>query len=186
VLVEMKNKNEYQIISQLALPFLETHLGHIPEIFEVLEGEFGLKRGSQQVLADLGSGDGRVVIYSGLNYNIKSVGYEISPILVRKSRQRLKNLKKNKTRQKNLLQNIEIRQSDLFEQNLGNYDFIYIFSLPTMQKYLKHLFNTAKKEAVIISYKYPLEGLENYLILQKVFKHKNFESNYATFIYSKI
>ena len=59
---------------------------------------------------------------------------------------------------------------DIFEQNIKKFDFIYIYSLPTMQKFLNHVFNTAKSDAVFISYKYPLKNFESYLKLDYVLK----------------
>ncbi|MDD4976804.1 MAG: 50S ribosomal protein L11 methyltransferase, partial [Bacteriovorax sp.] len=43
------------------------------------------------LLIDLGSGDGRIVI-AAAQMGIKSIGYELDPILVKKSRQKIKKL----------------------------------------------------------------------------------------------
>jgi len=166
----MKIKKNYRICSLLDLPFLESKRNHIEQIFQILEQRFNLKRNSKQRLLDLGSGDGRIIIHAGLNYGILSVGYEINPDLIKEATQQIKLLKKQKVHKRNNFRKIKIKMGDLFEQNIKKFDFIYIYSLPTMQKFLNHVFNTAKSDAVFISYKYPLKNFESYLKLDFVLK----------------
>ena len=166
----MKIKQNYRIYSLLDLPFLETDKSHLEEIFQILEQRFNLKRNSKQRLLDLGSGDGRIIIHAGLNYGILSVGYEINPDLIKEAQQQIKLLKKQKIHKRNNFRKIKIKMGDIFEQNIKKFDFIYIYSLPTMQKFLNHVFNTAKSDAVFISYKYPLKNFESYLKLDYVLK----------------
>jgi len=166
----MKIKKNYRICSLLDLPFLESKRNHIEQIFQILEQRFNLKRNSKQRLLDLGSGDGRIIIHAGLNYGILSVGYEINPDLIKEATQQIKLLKKQKVHKRNNFRKIKIKMGDLFEQNIKKFDFIYIYSLPTMQKFLNHVFNTAKSGAVFISYKYPLKNFESYLKLDYVLK----------------
>ena len=169
----MKRKNHYKFHSQLNLPFLETHQEYLVEIFNILQLKFGLIRNSNQELIDLGSGDGRVIMHASLNHGIKSIGIEINETLVKEARMNLKLIKREKNHEKNLFKKIKIKTGDIFEEDLGKYDFIYIFSLPTMQKYLTHVFNTAKKDAIIISYKYPLKGFENLFNLEYELVHES-------------
>ena len=139
--------------SQLDLPFLETRNEDLGKIFNVLETKFKLIKNSKQSLIDLGSGNGVVVIFATLNYGIRSVGLEINENLVKESKDNINGLKilKNKLHPK-----IEILNEDFYSHSLNPYDFIYTYSLPTMQKYMKHIFKTAKSRAIIVSYKYPL------------------------------
>ena len=60
----MSKKNYDRFHSQLALPFLETNRELLKELFETLELKFGLKKQSKQQFIDLGSGDGRIMIYA--------------------------------------------------------------------------------------------------------------------------
>ncbi|MFO7796892.1 MAG: hypothetical protein R6W84_12155 [Promethearchaeia archaeon] len=152
----MNRDNIYSFHSQLALPFLESDEKTLDHIFSILEQKFQLTTGSSQRFIDLGSGNGQVVIYCALNYNIHSKGIEINSHLVEESEERIEELKKENRYDKKRFKLIHIKEGDLFDQNLGGYDFIYIFSLPTMQKYLNHVFITAKKGVIFISYKYPL------------------------------
>ncbi len=181
LLVIMKGKNFYTFHSQLSLPFLATNNEHFIDIFKVLELKFGLKSKSHQKLIDLGSGDGRVVIYAALNYGIKSLGVEINSNLIKDARDQLKLLKKEKNYTKKQIIKIKFKLGDFFELNLKKFDYIYIYCLPTMQKYLKHVFITAKRGAIIISYKYPLKSFELFLNLEHKLEHK--EKNQALYTY---
>lgn len=153
----MKKNKFYSIHSQLSLPFLESDKIVLETLFSTLENELILKKNSDQKFIDLGSGTGQVVIYCALNYNIYSKGVEISPYLIEEAKEQIQKLRNEKKYEEKRFKQIDIEYGDLFEQNLSEFDFIYIFSLPTMQKYLNHVFKTARKDAIFISYKYPLE-----------------------------
>ncbi len=171
--------------SQLELPFLETKRKYLLDIFKTLENQFGLKKYSKQILIDLGSGNGQVVIFSALNYGIKSVGIEIDPVQIREAKHTIKSLKRRITQKKRNLRKIKIIHGDFYTLSLKNFDFIYIYSLPTMQKYLKHVFKTAKNGAIIISHMYPLKGFNMCLglILKLEYEYENHDS--ATYFYQK-
>jgi len=179
----MKIKKDYKILSLLDLPYLGTPKDHIIEIFKILEQKFGLRKNSKQKLVDLGSGDGRIVIYAGLNYAITSIGYEISQDLIKEAIKQKKIQKREKIYKKKYFRKIKIRTADLFIQNLKNYDFIYIYSFPTMQKFLVHVFKTAKSEALFISYKYPLDQFESYLRLEYKIRHQTDNQDSYSYFY---
>ncbi|MHA1884982.1 MAG: class I SAM-dependent methyltransferase [Promethearchaeota archaeon] len=182
----MPVKEYVDLCSQLDLPFLETPLIHLPQIFTTLSKEFGLKQHSKQRFLDLGAGNGQVIIFSAENYCIRSTGIEVNPILVEEAISTIKVLKKQKRLKKSNLKKIEIIQGDFYEYSLKNYDFIYIYSLPTMQKYLRHVFQTARKDNIIISHKYQLNILKEDLRLE--FKLTLYEGNHKiyTYFYRKV
>jgi SAM-dependent methyltransferase len=62
-------------------PFVTTPHQVVSRMLELAEIEKG------DVLYDLGSGDGRIVIAAAKKYGIKAVGFEIDPVLVKDSRQ---------------------------------------------------------------------------------------------------
>ncbi len=171
--------------SQLELPFLETKRKHLLDIFKTLENQFGLIKYSKQILIDLGSGNGQVVIFSALNYGIKSVGIEIDPVQIREARNIIKSLKRGITQKKRNLRKIKIIQGDFYTLSLKKCDFIYIYSLPTMQKYLKHVFKTAKNGAIIISHMYPLRGFSLCLELMQKLEYEDKNQESATYFYKQ-
>lgn len=182
----MPKKDSSYITSQLELPFLETSLDLLEEIFHTLIDKFGLYKNSNQKLIDLGAGNGTVIIYSALNYNIESFGIEINPNLIDETKKRIRILKVKHNHKRSIIKNIKIELGDFYQKNLKKFDFIYIYSLPTMQKYLKHVFFTAKKGAIIISHKYPLNGLNSYLKLDYEFIQKKGNKEFTTYFYSRL
>lgn len=181
----MRKINLHEINSQLKLPFLETNEIIIEKIFRTLKMKFELAENSKQKLIDLGSGNGCIIIYSALNYGIKSIGIEINLNLITEAKNYIKLLKKENSYQKKLFKNITFIHGDLFEVNLKDFDFIYIFSLPTMQTYLHHVFLTAKKDSIIISYKYPLTGFKDILKMAYELRCDNKDQMISTFYYKK-
>jgi cyclopropane fatty-acyl-phospholipid synthase-like methyltransferase len=182
-----KKNNSYVLHSQIDLPYLETNEIFIKDIFLILKQKFGLKKKSHQRFIDLGCGDGRVVIHATLYYDIKSTGVEINQNLLEEANSRLRLLKTSNRYNRKQLKKIKILHEDLFQQNLYKYDFVYIFSLPSMQKFLKHTFNTIQKNAIIISYKYPLKDFNSMLILEeKIELESEHQIPIRTFFYRKI
>ncbi len=98
----MYDREYEKLHAQLELPFLETKRKYLPEIFNTLENQFVLMKYSKQILIDLGSGNGQVVIFSALNYGIKSVGIEIDPVQIREAINIIKSLKRGITQKKEI------------------------------------------------------------------------------------
>ncbi|MFX0004404.1 MAG: hypothetical protein ACFE9C_14405 [Candidatus Hodarchaeota archaeon] len=184
--MKKKQLNFEKFHSQLDLPFLETNSKLILEILQTLELKFGLKSNSKQKFIDLGAGNGTVVIYTALKHSIKSIGIEIDHKLFLEAKNRIKVLKKEGTYDKILLKKIKFKLGNFYLFNLKTYDFIYIYSLPSMQKYLKHVFKTVKIGATIISHKYQLEGFNSFLRDEYRLAHKNGKQEIFTFFYKKI
>lgn len=181
----MKVKNFYAYQAQLDLPFSETDKDLLSEIFKTLELKFGLIKNSNQYLIDLGAGDGRVILYAALVLGIKSLGVEINSNLIRVEKKNIKFLKKEKQFKKYLFRRIKIKLGDFYLLNLNTFDFVYIYSWPNMQKYLNQVLSTAKKGAVIVSYKYPLRNFETYLKLDFELNQKVVNNEVSTFFYVK-
>lgn len=181
----MKRSRFLEISSQIDLPFLETNGELIQKIFETLRLRFRLIKNSNQKLVDLGSGNGQIIAYSALNYGINSIGIEINQNLIKEAKRHIKLLKKEKLYHRKLFRKIKVIHGDFYEIDLIDFDFIYIYSLPTMQKYLYHVFLTAKNKAIIISHKYPLNGFDNFLKLEYELKSETKDQIISTFYYDK-
>jgi SAM-dependent methyltransferase len=80
-------------------PFVTTPHEVVRRMLELAE----IKEGD--VLYDLGSGDGRIVVAAARKYGIKAVGFEIDPGLVKDSRQSIE--------QAGLRRLVEIREQDI-------------------------------------------------------------------------
>ena len=182
----MCEKKFNKFYSQLDLPFQETKQVYLKKIFKTLEREFDLRKNSKQIFIDLGSGNGQVIIYSAINYGIRSIGIEVDPILIKEAKISIRLLKEGNIFKKKVLGKITLIHGDFYTHNLKDYDFIYIYSLPTMQKYLKHVFQTAKRGVIIISHMYPLKNLTRYLEFKLKLKHNKENQDPSTFFYQRI
>ena len=80
-------------------PFVTTPDEVVTRMLELAEIEKG------DVLYDLGSGDGRIVVAAAKRYGIKAVGFEIDPVLVKDSRQIIQ--------EAGLERLVEIREQDI-------------------------------------------------------------------------
>ena len=91
----------------------------------------GTKAGDH--LYDLGSGDGRVLIAAAKKYRIKAVGLEVDPGLVKLAREKIK--------QENLEQLVEVRDQDFMTAELS--------SASVLMLYLSHDGNQALKPMLL-------------------------------------
>jgi protein-L-isoaspartate O-methyltransferase len=80
-------------------PFATTPHEVVSRMLEIAQIEKG------DVLYDLGSGDGRIVMAAAKKYGIKTIGFEVDPVLVKDSRQIIK--------QAGLDALVEIREQDI-------------------------------------------------------------------------
>jgi hypothetical protein len=172
--------------SQLKLPYLSTDYRLIPEIFKVIESNFGLERNSRQKFVDLGAGDGSIVMYVALNYNIRSFGIEIDQNLVDEALRKKKLFKSEENYTKRQKKKIKLYFGDFYRLNLKKYDFIYIYSLPSMQKFLIHIFRTVTNRSIVISHKYPLTPLTSILKEEYILTQKCNDLELHTYYYKKI
>lgn len=184
----MRIKNYERFLSQIDLPFLETDDNVLAEIFRLLERKLRLQRSSKQSFIDLGSGNGKVVIYSAQNYGIRSIGIEIDPNLVKETKGTIKSLKQEKKLSRKNLRKIKIYNGDFYTYDLTNHNYVYLYSLPTMQKYLKHVITTAKIGTIFISHLYPLKIFNQILELELKLDHNIYVPNkeISTYFYRRI
>ncbi len=138
---------EEEIIRQLVdLPFL-------PSSKTVIKTGFSLaKPKPDDVLADLGCGDGRVLVYAAKNYGIYSVGYELNPVLVR--------LAKREVRWNGVDGLVDIVESDFFEADLSRFSLIFVYPSPKITRPLSlKLLSECRPGCRIIVHDHALEGM---------------------------
>lgn len=80
----------------------------------------GLKAGEK--MFDLGSGDARIPIMAAQKYKANGVGVELSPSLVKQSRDRIKQL--------GLTEKVTVIEGDLLKQDYSSADLITVYLLP--------------------------------------------------------
>jgi len=129
----------------LGAPWVPANMNKIRKMLEMV----AIKRG--EVLYDLGSGDGRIVIEAAKMYKARAIGIELDPIRVLMSRL---NLKFNKVDNY-----AEIRQANFFDVRLNNANIITMYLLPKTVNKLKSKFKRELKSGSrIVSLQFPLKN----------------------------
>jgi len=84
---------------------------------------------ANDVVYDLGSGDGRILIEAAREYGARGVGIEIDPDLVEKAREA--------AREAGVADRVEFRQGDLFEADLSDATVVTLYLWPEMNNRLR-------------------------------------------------
>lgn len=85
--------------------------------------------GSDDVIYDLGSGDGRIVITAAQKYGTRGVGIDIDP-------QRIQEANQN-AQAANVTDQVEFRQDDLFETDFSEASVVTLYLLPELNVKLR-------------------------------------------------
>lgn len=109
--------------SKKIVPFVPTPQDVVERMLELAQ----VKKGD--VVYDLGSGDGRIVITAAKKYGVKAVGFEIDPDLLKQSRESIK--------KEGLAHLAEIREQDILTVNLGPASVVTMYLLPEVNLRLR-------------------------------------------------
>jgi len=103
------------------------------------------------VVYDLGSGDGRIVIAAAKQFGCKGVGYEIDRELVEFSQVRAKGA--------GVASIVTIEHRDIFDADLSEADVITVYLLPRQLEALIPQFATLKPHARIVSHQFEIPNV---------------------------
>jgi ribosomal protein L11 methylase PrmA len=116
------------------------------------------------LLYDLGCGDGRIVVTAAKRYGCKAVGYDIDPERVKES---LENVQKN-----NVGNLVKIEQKDIFTLDLSEANVITLYLLPSLNVKLFPQLEKLKPGSRIVSHDFRMRGV----IPDKVIElHSNYD-----------
>lgn len=125
---------------------------YVPSPVEVVDRmlEFaGVKKGD--IVFDIGSGDGRVVIQAAKKFGVKGVGLELDGRLVDLARAEAK-----KDRVDHL---VEFRQGDALKADISAATVVTVYMLPSFNKQLRSVLEKQLKSgARVVAHDYPIEG----------------------------
>jgi len=126
-------------------PFLESP-GSVVETMLELAGV-----GPSDVVYDLGSGDGRIVITAAVKYAARGVGIEIEPELVELSREN--------ARGAGVADRVEFIEGDLFEADFSEATVLTIYLIPKALRKLGPLMvDSLAPGTPVVSHRYPVQG----------------------------
>jgi len=104
------------------------------------------------LLYDLGCGDGRIVVTAAKRYGCKAVGYDIDPKRVKES---LENVKKNKVGHL-----VRIEEKDIFTLDLSKANVITLYLLPRLNVWLIPQLEKLKPGSRIVSHDFDMKGVK--------------------------
>jgi uncharacterized protein (TIGR03000 family) len=125
--------------------FVPTPHGVVKRMLELV------KVGKDDVVYDLGCGDGRIVVTAAKDFNCKkAIGYDIDPDRIKES---LENVKKNKVEDK-----VTIEKKDIFTLDLSGANVITLYLLPSLNVKLMPQLEKMKPGSRIVSHDFNMEG----------------------------
>ena len=104
------------------------------------------------VVYDLGCGDGRIVVTAAKKNGCKAVGYDIDPDRVKEARE---NVRKN-----GVGDLVTIKQEDIFKQDLSKASVVTLYLLPHLNVQLIPQLEKLKPGSRIVSHDFPMKGVK--------------------------
>lgn len=105
-----------------------------------------------ELLVDLGSGDGRVLIAAAKKYGVKAIGYEIDNDLVQLSR--------DSAKREDLQNLVSIQKEDMFAADLSVADVVFVYQPPRLLERMLPQFGKLGPRARIVSHQFEIPGLK--------------------------
>ena len=104
------------------------------------------------VVYDLGCGDGRIVVAAAKRYGCRGIGFDIDDDRVKESRENVKKAKVEKL--------VEIQQEDIYTVDLSKASVITSYLLPEMNVKLIPQFDKMKDGSRIVCHDYDIKGVK--------------------------
>lgn len=124
----------------------------VPTPQEVVDMMLHLARVQKSdVVADLGCGDGRVLVTASKRYGCRTVGYDIDPQRVKESRE---NIRKNGVERL-----ARVEQKDIFTLDLSGFDVVFLYLLPSLNVRLIPQLEKLKPGSRIVSHDFDMKGV---------------------------
>lgn len=125
------------------VPYVPTSKSVVNRMLEVADVD------ESDVVYDLGSGDGRIVIQAAKKYGARGVGIEIDPKRVEEARQNAKDA--------GVSDLVEFRQGDLFKADISEATVVTLYLLPSVnQKLRPKLFEELAPGTPVVSHDFDM------------------------------
>lgn len=129
------------------IPFVPTPIEVVDKMLELAE----VKKGD--VVYDLGSGDGRIVIRAAKKYGVRAVGIEMDSLLLKKARQDAKAA--------GVSHLVQFRAEDAMKAELSKATVVTLYMLPWFNEAMKPSFKKQLKPgARIVAHDFGIAGWE--------------------------
>lgn len=152
---------EGKVYSSLDVPFVVTPQDVVDRMLRLAK----IKK--DDLVYDLGCGDGRIPVTAAKKYGCKAVGYDLDPARVKES---LENVKKN-----GLEHLVTIEQKDIFTLDLSEADVITLYLLPDLNVRLIPQLEQLKPGARILSHNFDMKGVKPDKVIRLTCSFDNLE-----------
>lgn len=151
---------EAQAPVPVATPQRRLDVPYVPTPQSVVNAMLQLAQvNSNDVIYDLGSGDGRIPITAAQKYGVRSVGVDIDP-------RRVQEANANAQRA-GVTESVEFRQQDLFETDLRNATVVTLYLLPDVNLKLRpKLLKELKPGTRIVSHSFDMGNWKPHQVQQ--------------------
>ena len=131
-------------------PVREPDVGYVPTPYEVVDAMLKLANvGKDDIVYDLGSGDGRIVIAAARDYGARGVGIDVNPRRIREARE---NAEKD-----NVTDRVIFIQGDFFVEDISEATVVTLYLLSEINLQLKpKLLNELEPGTRIVSHSYSM------------------------------
>jgi len=133
---------------------------YLPSPYAVIDAALELanfKKG--EIFADLGCGDGAVIIRAAKKYGVLSIGFEIDRNMVEIAKRNVKTA--------GVANLVDVVHSDLFAIDLSSFNVIYIYLSPLVKERLSEkIVSECSSNTRILVHDYPLKNLQADRIVQ--------------------
>jgi ribosomal protein L11 methylase PrmA len=132
------------------MPQRKPDIGYIPTSQEIVEAMLTLAGVSEDdILYDLGSGDGRVVIAAAQQFGSRGVGIDIDPERIREANENAQTA--------GVSDRVQFRQQDLFESDFSEATVVILYLLPHLNLRLRpELFRQLRPGASVVSHDFDM------------------------------
>jgi len=127
------------------VPFVPSTPAVIERMLELAQVKPG------DLIYDIGSGDGAIIIYAAKKYGVKGVGIEIDQELVERAR--------NRAHIENVAHLVEFRAQDAFTVDISPATVVTLYMLPDFNAKLRPIMDRQLKPGTrVVSHDYPVAG----------------------------
>jgi tRNA G37 N-methylase Trm5 len=141
----MQTEGELKYIREPDVMFVPTPQEVVDRMLELAQVT------KDDLVYDLGCGDGRIVVTAAKTYGCKAIGYDINPERVKESRE---NVEMN-----NVGDLVTIEQADIFTLDLSNATVITLYLLPDLNVKLIPQLEKLKPGSRIVSHAFDMQGV---------------------------
>ncbi len=134
---------EGDLESKKIVPYVPTPQEVVERMLELVQ----VKKGD--VVYDLGSGDGRIVVTAAKKYGVKAVGFEIDPERIKESRENI--------RKEGVGKLVEIRQQDIRTVDLSPASVLTMYLLPEVNLMIRpNIWKEMKPGSRVVSHDFDM------------------------------